>query len=492
MRQALHIFKKDARYLRSEIALVQGIALAFALMHARASASNNAWLAELALVVACAFLIGRVVLAEAIPGDRQFWITRPYRWQNLLGAKLLFIVAFVNVPFFVADLIILIIDGFPLGSSLPGLLWTQVLLFTFLALPFATLASLTPGMVAFVFTQLIVLAIGFGISQLSAPIGPNGLGGVAWMQQFLVLSALLVIAVPVLVVQYRARRTLFSRSLALCGIALGALILVAMPWRAALALQLHLSSESSLGSSVQVSLGQDLGPRFWLAQVRPKTVLHLPISVEGIPDGTQIQADSLSLSLEGPDGRTTHVGVLDCGGLKRATISAREANIGAVCTADPGFFHQEDGRPVTLRGSLYLTLFGNARSQTIPLTNEPSNALDGLQCYTNTVKAEWDVYCRSAFRWPSRLVYAKLGHTNANSFTQIVSYSPFPATLMIDPIETRWASAYAAGPAPIVHDVTIITEEPLAHLHRDFQARGVQLRQFVYPSYRMESVRAIP
>ena len=132
---------------------------------------------------------------------------------------------------------------------------------------------------------------------------------------------------------------------------------------------------------------------------------------------------------------------------------------------------------MTLHASLYFTLFGNARSKTIPLTSVPSNALDGLQCYTDVVKAEWDVYCRSAFRWPARLVYAKLSHTSANSFAQFVSYSPFPASLNIDPVETRWSSAYAAGPPADVRDVTIIVEEPLAHLRRDIEVRDVHLNQ---------------
>jgi hypothetical protein len=142
------------------------------------------------------------------------------------------------------------------------------------------------------------------------------------------------------------------------------------------------------------------------------------------------------------------------------------------------FYKQERGQPLKLQASFYFTLFGNVRSQTIPLTDQPTNALDGLQCYTNVVKAEWDVYCRAAFRWPDRLIYAKLGHTNADSFAQFVSYSPFPASLNIDPIETRWASAFASGPPPTVRDVTILVEEPLAHLQRDFEARDVRLNQF--------------
>jgi hypothetical protein len=167
--------------------------------------------------------------------------------------------------------------------------------------------------------------------------------------------------------------------------------------------------------------------------------------------------------------------------LKRNTISDSAVTISAVCAADPGFFERDRGRPVTVRGSLYLTVFGNARSQTLALSDQPANALDGLQCYTDVASAEWDVYCRSAFRWPARLVYAKLGRSNANSFAQTVSYSPFPAGLNIEPIETRWASAFAFGPRPNVRDVTIVVEEPLAHLRRDFEARGVRLNGFAFP-----------
>jgi hypothetical protein len=168
--------------------------------------------------------------------------------------------------------------------------------------------------------------------------------------------------------------------------------------------------------------------------------------------------------------------------LKRASMSATAATIQAACAVDESSLRQT----ATIHASLYFTLFGNARSATVPLSDEPANALDGLQCYTNTVKTEWDIYCRSAFRWPARLVYAKLGHTNANSFQHIISYSPFPATLGIEPVETRWASAYAAGPSPThpVRDVTIIAEEPLAHLRRDFEGTRVQLKELGIPSVR--------
>jgi hypothetical protein len=258
-----------------------------------------------------------------------------------------------------------------------------------------------------------------------------------------------------------------------------------MPWPLAFALQSHLSGQDALGSSIQIALGHTPEERFWQIQMKPKVALHFPISVQGVPGGTEAQPDALAVSLQSSDGRTTQLEAQDCQSLKRGSLSASAATITAVCFADPSFFNAQHGRPVTLRASLYFTLFGNAQSQTIPLSEEPSNAPDGLQCYTDMVRAEWDVYCRAAFRWPARLVYAKLGRTNANSFTQFVSYSPFPANLNIDPVETRWASAYASGPPPTVRDVTIVVEEPLAHLRRDFEAQGVRLDEFAYPSVRV-------
>ena len=480
MRQMWHIFKKDFRYLRYEATLVWLFASAFAAMHLRGphDLSNAAWLPEVFLFMGVAALIGRVVPAEAIPGDRQFWITRPYRWKSLLGAKVLFLIVFVNLPIFLAQICIVVIDGFSLGSIVAGLLWSQFLSFAFLLplVAFATLSTAKPF-------QLILFGIAaavWGLAVSGTAAGP--LSGVAWVSQSIALLALFVTAISILLLQYKSRRTALCRFLAASGIVLTASLFVAMPWPVALAVQSHLSKQTALGSAIQIGLSHNFDERFWQPQLKPKVVLHLPISVQGIPDGTEVQPDALALSLQSSDGRQVELGAVNCSNLKRGSGSAGAATISAQCLLDPSFYRAQNGRPVTLRGSLYFTLFGNARSQTIPLSNEPSNAPDGLQCYTDTVRAEWDVYCRSAFRWPARLVYAKLGRTDANSFTQFVSYSPFPASLNIDPIETRWASAYASGPPPTVRDVTIIVEEPLAHLRRDFHVDHVQLDQFANPT----------
>ncbi|MCU1327831.1 MAG: hypothetical protein JWN34_3201, partial [Bryobacterales bacterium] len=145
MRLALHIFRKDARYLYREIALT----IALTVLVSRAE-----WLVAIANV----YLIARAIHAEAIPGDRQFWLTRPYPWNSLLAAKLLFIVAFVNFPLGVAQVVALAAGGFPIGHELPGLLWSQVLIFSSSLVTMA-LAAVTVGFVPFAFCGLTLLTV---------------------------------------------------------------------------------------------------------------------------------------------------------------------------------------------------------------------------------------------------------------------------------------------------------------------------------------------
>ena len=161
MPQALHIFWKDVRYLWKEITLVLLLCTLFA-------RGYSAWIEPL-LIVAAGYLIARLIHAEAIPGDRQFWVTRPYRWKSLLMAKLLFIVAFINLPICAAQLSMLISAGFSVASNLGGLVGSQVLLLLFVSLPIAALA-LTPGIMPFILSSaLILLAAGLTIPQIELP-----------------------------------------------------------------------------------------------------------------------------------------------------------------------------------------------------------------------------------------------------------------------------------------------------------------------------------
>jgi hypothetical protein len=116
MRQAIHIFKKDVRHLWPEITVTLLVAAAFAFLGAGGArflsdpgASRNLARQMLLFLLPVAWwiLIARVIHAEPLPGDRQFWTTRPYDWKSLLGAKALFILGFVNLPLLISDVVIL-------------------------------------------------------------------------------------------------------------------------------------------------------------------------------------------------------------------------------------------------------------------------------------------------------------------------------------------------------------------------------------------------
>ena len=73
-------------------------------------------------------LISRAVHAEALVGDRQFWITRPYEWKSLLAAKLLFLAIYIYASILLAQCALLRAAGFHPLSYMPGLLYNLLLL----------------------------------------------------------------------------------------------------------------------------------------------------------------------------------------------------------------------------------------------------------------------------------------------------------------------------------------------------------------------------
>src|SRR5580704_17442657 len=166
MKQVFHIFQKDARHFWLEIA-VSIVLLAVYTWNelyswtAPEGLSNGfvGFLKSLPaiLIVLCWwFIIARVVQDEALVGDRQFWITRPYEWKKLLAAKILFAAVFINLPLLIVQLILLVKAGFNPASHLLDLLFVQVLLAAFLLLPLAAVATVTSSVVQMGLDSLII------------------------------------------------------------------------------------------------------------------------------------------------------------------------------------------------------------------------------------------------------------------------------------------------------------------------------------------------
>src|SRR5215467_389552 len=155
MSKILHVFKKDIRRHWPEIL----ISLALLALYTRRELDS--WQTSLQdeaisplslffgryigffLVLSWAFLILRVVHGETLVGDRQWWVSKPYIWWQLLLAKVLFAFAFVSVPLFSIQLLLLHQAGFSALANI-GRVFMMQFTFALIVIAFAfALASLT-------------------------------------------------------------------------------------------------------------------------------------------------------------------------------------------------------------------------------------------------------------------------------------------------------------------------------------------------------------
>ena len=456
MKQTLHIFLKDLRYLRVEIPVFFLLIAIFALR------GENEYVSDAVEIVAL-YLVARMVHAEAIPGDRQYWLTRPYRPMSLLGAKLLFIGAVVCLPLGIAQAAMAVRLGFPLAQEMPGLLWSQLLFFFAAALPVSALAAVTEGLVPFVSAVLVLgVTAMFGESVFHHP-PPT----VEWIGDCLFAAATIGIAVTVLLWQYRDRRTLFSRLFGLIAYYAVLALYIFLPASLSLRAQTWLSKNPDMASAVRVSVKPDRDRVSSFNTTQVSATVPVPLAVSRLPDGVETRADSLLISFIWPDrswspsarsGITSHV------------PDKGEAILDTLVQMDYGLFRAERTAPLTIRGSVYLTLFGEAERRTIPLKQGPKNVQDGLQCFSGAFAGGDYMLCRSMFRWPASLVSAE--GTVAEFGDSTISYSPFPAELDLNPLQIRWAESVHA------EEATILTKKPLAHLRREFERTGLKLEDF--------------
>jgi hypothetical protein len=433
------------------------------------------------LAVAGSYLAARLILAETIPGNRQFWITRSYRWSSLLFAKLLGLVVFVNAPILAARLYVLMEWGFPLRTTLAPLAWSQLCFFVGVTIPVAALAAVTSGMVEFIFAALILATCGFVINAWvtppSAPAVRLNLDGSQWVWDSIAVLTLTAFAVPVLYLQYRKRWTLLSRSVILAIVVVGALAYMYVPWPVAAAIQSSISTDNFDVRGVSVTLvpeaKQFSAPSgMWRGDVQ----VDVPLAVGGIPEDAEMIPDAVKLSFQAADGSGWTSGPYRYVPLGKQSEGPGASILNANVDLPIEFFRHAIQQPIKIKGSLYMTVFGNPRARTIPIRKTPVDALDGLQYTMGALGLSDQLSCGVAFRWPSELIYAKFGSDGMIPFTRVVSYSPLPAGLDFLAYKSREVSIPTGA-----KEVTIVAEERLASFRRDFEIPDFPLALYSQP-----------
>jgi hypothetical protein len=290
----LHIFRKDSRRLWP--AIVAAILLLGTL--ARLDRWRGDWLISstegylnILIPIAWACLIALAVEQDAIPGDRQFWITRPFRTRSLFAAKALFAVLFVHVPSLAADCYILAMRGFSPLTYASTLLAKQLVLACALTIPALALASLVRSFSHFVMEVVAVAAI-FLV-----------LNGPTWHDPYFVeplldtvrreflIGIVAVASIAVLIGQYGGRRVLLSRGIAVgTGVAAALFFAYLLP-PSALALRTAVTPSVS---RVSMRLGTaNLSMRFRSFGGS----VALPLAFDGLSAGEQVRAEAVETEI---------------------------------------------------------------------------------------------------------------------------------------------------------------------------------------------------
>jgi hypothetical protein len=228
-------------------------------------------------------------------GSEQYWLARPFDWRTVLGAKLLFVVLFVNVPLFLYQIAVLAYNLFAPMNYLAALLSKQFFFSAFMLLPVIAIAAVTKTLWQ-TFVGFSVLLFLYSIASRTQ----FEWGNLVWIR----FSAVAVVAAVgfclVIALQYARRWTLLSRGL-LAGVALLAtLIGIASPSGPAYLLQQRQSARQFDAYTVQISpdpsrMNQILRKSSYDPRLRE---LRIPIRLDNIPAGLELENDWTAVDVQ--------------------------------------------------------------------------------------------------------------------------------------------------------------------------------------------------
>ncbi len=489
MKRILGIFFKDVRRLWPRIAIVLVVELLIGWVWLAAPRGvANAWPA-LSLLEGLAwwYLIASVIHEEAVPGDRQYWLTRPFSRWDLLAAKLIFILAFLSLPLFLGQVASLLLRGVSPLAYLADLLVCQLFYLASAALPVAAWASVTAGLVEFVAVSLAAwVAYGVIISQ-AASHAQNDFhwGGLEWFRDTEGAALTLAAAGAVLALQYFRRRTWFSRGILAAAVLTSALLKWAPGWPSAFELQTLLGRPVA-GSVARMAFEPARDPRTWLPI---KTVwagqdvdaLAIPVQVAGIPGGLTLFSDRAGATIETPGGERWSSDWDYLNALVRVVGSAHVAwHVERLLPGDGeywlylnierSFYRKVKLRPMHLHARVALTLLSPERTTPLALRQGAQAAPNDGFCWVTSSRQMLLTDCSWPVRTPARvLVRVRLRNGGSRQYGEPAMWGDSPGSYGAFPTSGGlWQRTVLSGmtdspPAA----VDLVTMEAVAHFERE-------------------------
>ena len=500
MSQILNIFRKDTRRFWAEILLSVVLTFAFAL------AFPNEWkmfhdprdrqrMMQIAsalgvlMVVGWWLLIARVVHAETLVGDRQFWITRPYEWKKLLAAKVLFAIAWIGVPFLLSQSLMLAEAGYPPLGYAPVLLLSLLGISAVLFLPLFSVATVTANFARLALTLVACFALLIGIEFLGNGTFHGSYTAANPYTNWLPYPLLFCGCVLAIALQYATRRTWDSRALLIALPFLVALT-VAANRRQSLVDRAYPQPSATSAAPVSIAAIPSAVHPFEARSYEGRDYIDFPVRFTGVADGYAVVTADFKFTITAADGSQwtspwqeihDHISPAGNSGWLSLELS-------------PALYNRFKSGPVNLHITFAVSRYQAVSVATIPYPTH-DQAVPGIGICGADAEYRYDndtLLCRSAPRDP-RLTYFTTLWTNAPC-------SVPPASPGATPQVDAWDESGNPGFAPLtavrLSRVFFFKDEP-AHAHLcpgspltvtqyhlvDRTQAGFTLANFVLPAY---------
>jgi hypothetical protein len=334
MRNVLAILRKDVRRLRLEV-------LAFWLLLAITEVvepfgvywrDGDPLRVSTVALLACCYLITAAIHQETLPGDRQYWLTRPFTRRQLLLEKALFIASCVVLPVLLALTASLAILRIPPLQFAGALLWHMVVFTAVIVLPVTALAAVTRGIAQFLLAAFLVIAILLVLNLLfDSPISAGPWIGAGPAYVLLTLAGVVLVSL-----QYAARATTVNRLM------FGAIVVL-----------FFFAFKTELDDAVSATVRITLAPSPPHKPFPPRAfdIISIPIHFDGVPANAEALMGTVHLSVNGSHS-SENVSIRDfTAGNGRLTFPVMPEKMSA---------------PMQVTGSLNMTLFERQREIRAP------------------------------------------------------------------------------------------------------------------------------
>jgi hypothetical protein len=421
MKQIIHIFAKDSRHFWPEIVVSLAAMAAFTWTYPHHWTRNNlggglyigvstdwdlsASVLTLLVPVSWWLLITRVIHAESLVGDRQFWLTRPYEWKKLLGAKLLFLLVYLYVPLVIVKLVLLAQAGFHPLSYMPGLLFNLLLVTAFLVMPLFAVATVTSN-----FARMALTAVGISLCLVAILVlsAVRGTSVSIPYNDRLSIPLTVFVSVAAITLQYAARRLWLSRLL-LIGFPVLTLALGLVSPGQAMMERDYPSIAAKQVAPIQFALLEDSIHQVMVSAARneKEVAVSVPLEASGVADGYMLMPNHVRVSIEAANG-TRWTSPWQEMYNARYLPGPQESTVNF--EVKRSIFESVRGMPIILHLTFAFTQLRAGRSRRVPVTASdfpvPGFGICAPQLDWNGSQQIIGVACRSAMRQP-RLTYVE-------------------------------------------------------------------------------------